>query len=253
MHHYRIVAPRKSADNPAMIVPPDTSPPAAAPSPEERLYAAIHAAIQSHRLVPGTKLKEVELAELFGVSRAVVRKALDRLAHLHLVELRPNRAALVATPTAEESRQVFHARRTLEAEIATLAAVRATAQDIAALRDNVAAEHAAYQAGDMRTGLQHSVEFHRRLAGIAGNTVLARFLDELISRMPLIVLTHRGQDAAPCTADEHTPIVDAIAARNAPLAARLAREHLAHLEREALRERPAPPASLAGVFAPASV
>jgi DNA-binding GntR family transcriptional regulator len=212
----------------------------------------LHAAIQDHRLVPGTKLKEVTLAELFGVSRAVVRKVLERLAHIRLVDLRPNRVALVATPSAEESRQIFHARRTVEAAIAALAAERASSRDIAALRQGVAAERQAYAAADVRAGLQHAIEFHRRLALIAGNRVLERFLDELISRMPLVLLTHRGPHVPACAADEHTPIVDAIAARDAARAAALVEEHLLHLEREALHERPAPPADLAAVFANAA-
>jgi DNA-binding GntR family transcriptional regulator len=222
-------------------------PPALAASPEERVYAAIHAAIQDHRLVPGTKLKELTLAELFGVSRAVVRKVLERLAHMRLVELRPNRVALVATPTEEESRQIFHARRTIESAIAALAAERAMPRDVGSLRQLVEAERTAYAANDARTGLQQSVEFHRRLAAIAGNEVLARFLEELISRMPLVLLTHRGSNAA-CAVDEHTPIVDAIAAHEAAHAAALVHEHLLHLEREAIHERPAPPADLATVF-----
>jgi DNA-binding GntR family transcriptional regulator len=239
---------QKSANNNEVSEPFDATPAITAPSPEERVYTAIHAAIQDHRLVPGTKLKELTLAELFGVSRAVVRKVLERLAHMRLVDLRPNRAALVATPTEEESRQIFHARRTIEAAIAALAAARATPRDVATLRQLVQAERTAYEANDARTGLQESIEFHRRLAAIAGNEVLARFLEELISRMPLVLLTHRGTNAAVCAVDEHSPIVDAVAARDAAHAAALVHEHLLHLEREAIHERPAPPADLASVF-----
>lgn len=242
---------QKSADNLRVTEPILNEPSAPPPSPEERVYAAIHAAIQDHRLVPGTKLKELTLAELFGVSRAVVRKVLERLAHIRLVDLRPNRVALVATPTEGESRQIFHARRTIESAIAALAAERATARDVSALRQVVQSERAAYAADDAHTGLAQSIEFHRRLADIAGNEVLARFLDELISRMPLVLLAHRGPGAATCAVDEHSPIVDAIAAHDAAQAAALTHEHLQHLERQALHERPAPPADLASVFAPA--
>lgn len=220
-------------------------------APEDRVYVAVHAAIQDRRLVPGTKLKEVTLAELFGVSRACVRKALLRLAYIHLVELRPNRVALVATPSAEESRQIFHARRAIEGAIAALAAERATPRDVAALRQIVQAERHAYTAGDAPGGLQHAVEFHRRLAAVAGNTVLERFLDELVSRMPLVLLSQRGTNAPACATEEHTPIVEAIAARDGARAAALVHEHLLHLEREAIHDRPAPPSDLARVFAPA--
>ena len=53
----------------------------------------------SQRLAPGTKLPEATLCELFGVGRSVVRKVLQKLAHDHIVQLRPNRGAIVAVPT----------------------------------------------------------------------------------------------------------------------------------------------------------
>src|SRR5512144_2209080 len=62
---------------------------------DDLVCATIHEAGLDHRLPPGTKLKEVPLAELFGVTRAVIRKSLARLAHMRLVELRPNRGAVV--------------------------------------------------------------------------------------------------------------------------------------------------------------
>ncbi|TMG94895.1 MAG: GntR family transcriptional regulator, partial [Betaproteobacteria bacterium] len=72
--------------------------PANAPS-EDEIFARIYEAVLDHRLQPGTKLKEVALADAFGVNRAVVRKVLARLSYNRLVALRPNRAAVVASPT----------------------------------------------------------------------------------------------------------------------------------------------------------
>src|SRR5690242_10004595 len=88
---------------------------------EDEIYGRIHAAVLDHRLQPGTKLKEVALAELFGAKRGVVRKVLMRLAHNRLVALRPNRGAVVASPSVEESRDLFAARRVVEAAIADVA------------------------------------------------------------------------------------------------------------------------------------
>src|SRR5439155_648601 len=53
---------------------------------EDRVFNAILDAVLDHRLAPGTKLKERELAEIFGVSRGAVRGALTRLGHSLLVE-----------------------------------------------------------------------------------------------------------------------------------------------------------------------
>ena len=55
---------------------------------------------------------------------------LQRLAHDRIVELRPNKGAVVASPTPEETRQIFEARRALEAAIMRLAVHNATAADL---------------------------------------------------------------------------------------------------------------------------
>jgi DNA-binding GntR family transcriptional regulator len=216
---------------------------------EERVYAAIRQAIMDHRLTPGTKLKEVELAGLFRVSRATVRGALARLAHVHLVELRPNRGAIIPTPTAAESREVFEARRAIECAIAGKVAATATRKDVAGLRDRVAAEEAAYARGNDRGGLGLSIEFHRHLAGLAGNAVLTRFLDEIVFRTPLIALTHRGHAPSTCGVDDHLALVAAIAANDPDRAVTVMRAHVDHLERELNLHRAEPPRTLSEIFA----
>lgn len=212
------------------------------------MFDAIRDAIFEHRLAPGTKLKEVSLAELFGVSRGTVRGALARLGHLRLVELRPNRGAVVATPSFEESRQVFEARKAVEEAIVAKVARSGSARVVAMLRDWVATEEAAYARGDERGGLRLSVDFHRRLAELAGNAVLSRYLDELVSRTPLIALAHRGRAPTPCGCDDHIALVDAIAARDEQRAVAVMREHIDHLERALNLRQPEPPRSLAEVF-----
>jgi DNA-binding GntR family transcriptional regulator len=216
---------------------------------EERVYTAIRQAIMDHRLTPGTKLKEVALAELFAVSRATVRAALARLAHAQLVELRPNRGAIIPTPSAAESREVFEARRAIECAIAAKVAATASRKDVAALREWIATEAAAYARGDDRDGLRRSIEFHRRLATLAGNAVLTRFLDELVYRTPLIALTHRGHAPSTCGVDDHLALVDAIAAHEPERAVIVMREHIEALERELNLHRPEPPKTLAEIFA----
>lgn len=228
--------------------------PAAAPivtdaAPEARVHAAIHEAILDHRLTPGTKLKELQMAEIFGVSRATVRTALARLAHVHLVELRPNRGAVVASPSPEESRDVFEARRAIECAIVALAAGNATKKTTDALRAHVAAEQSAYDRNDQRAGLRLSIEFHRRLAAAAGNAVLARYLDELVSRTPLIVLMHRGPTHSTCSCDDHIALVEALTVGDGERAATIMRHHLDELEGQLNLQRPEPPRSLHEVFA----
>ena len=194
---------------------------------DDRIYATIHEAVLDHRLPPGTKLKEVALADLFGVSRAAIRKALARLAHTRLVDLRPNRGAVVSNPTVEESRDLFGARAAIEAATVKTLAGKLTRDQLRELRASVRSELDAYQRGDTREGLRLSVEFHRMLARMAGNGVLAEFLDQLVSRTPLVVLAYQGPDAEnTCSTDEHTQLLDALAAGDASRAANIMSAHL---------------------------
>ena len=98
------------------------------------VYAGLRDAIVSHRLAPGTKLPEDELASIYSVSRAVIRAALQALSHDRLVRLEPNRGAFVAQPTRQEAREVFEARALIEPRVAALAADVAKPADTKRLR-----------------------------------------------------------------------------------------------------------------------
>jgi DNA-binding GntR family transcriptional regulator len=177
----------------------------------------------------------------------VVRKVLQRLAHEHIVQLRPNRGAIVAVPTAQDVQQIFEARRTLESAIVTLVAERATAADLDTLRAQLAQEDRALQAPALAATSQPAwarlaSSFHLRLAELARNPLLQRYLVETVTRCSLIVALHEAPGHAACEHDEHASIVDCIARGDAPGAVRLMDQHLRDLEHHlALTERPQHP------------
>lgn len=198
---------------------------------ESRIYRAVFDSVMGQRLPPGTKLPEASLCELFGASRALVRKVLQRLAHDHIVQLRPNRGAIVAVPTADETRQIFEARRALEAAIVTLVCERASAADLALLREQLQQEHEALHRTGQPAWARLASTFHLRLAELAKNPILQRMLVETVSRCSLIVALHEPPGNAPCEHDEHARLVDFIAAGDAAGAVRLMDDHLRDLER----------------------
>src|SRR2546430_4386808 len=198
---------------------------------EDEIYHRIYGAVLDHRLQPGTKLKEVALAEVFRVNRNVIRKVLMRLAYNRLVALRPNRGAVVASPSIEESRDLFAARRAVEAAIVDAVTGKITPPEAKALRALTATERDAYRRGELRKSLKLSLKFHQQLAAIAGNGVLAEFLDQLIARTPLVVLAYRGRGTdTKCSIDEHSQIVDAIVRGDAAGAVAAMTSHLQGLE-----------------------
>jgi len=198
---------------------------------EQRIYDSVFDSVMSQRLPPGTKLPEASLCELFDVNRSIVRKVLQRLAHDHIVELRPNKGAVVASPTPEETRQIFEARRGLECVIVQLAAQHAQPGDIKDLRERMHREHEAMHRFDQPAWSRLASSFHLRLAQLACNPILERYLVELLSRCSLIVALYEAPGNASCEHDEHQALVDCIARRDGDGAARLMDQHLLALER----------------------
>lgn len=229
-------------------------------SPDERVYCAIYNAVQAHRLAPGVKLKEVELTQLFKVSRTSVRNALLRLSHKGLVELAPNRGAVVAQLSIEDCRQLFEARRAVEGTIVEVLASTRTPAVVTELRALVESQRLAFAAGDKLQGHRIAFDFHRRLAQISHNRILAQFVDDLLSRMPLVILTMgasrtsgEGDDAGHA---DHAELVEAIAAGRADEARRILVDHLQHLEAALVERREGKTRTLAemlGVSAPIQI
>jgi DNA-binding GntR family transcriptional regulator len=215
---------------------------------EERIFNAIVDAIFDHRLAPGTRLGERELAEIFATSRGTVRGALTRLGHSLLVELRPNRGAIIANPSPAETHELFEARRIVEAAMVERLAKALRPKQVAELRSFVAEESRAYARGDDKDGKRRSIRFHKLLSELAGNATLDRFLEQLICRTPLLALARTGR-AAYCGAAEHRAIVEALARRDPADAVRCMVKHLDNIERQlAVNESPRAPATLAAAL-----
>ncbi len=197
---------------------------------DEKIYNSVLKAVVNQRLPPGTKLTEASLCEAFSVSRTIVRKAIQRLAHDHILELRPNRGAIIAQPTPQETREIFAARRAIEAALVPLAVKNATRSNILRLRQIVRDEHAAFHDGDYAKWIRLGGEFHVLIAESAGNAVLIRFLRELVSRCSLIIALYQAPGKTSFPNDEHEKLIDAIATGNSALAVKLMEQHLLDIE-----------------------
>jgi len=197
---------------------------------DERVHLDLYKAIIDHRIAPGMPLQEDALAQAFDVSRTVIRKALQRLAHERLVELVPNKGAFVAKPSAEEARHVFEARHALERVLVERAIEAGSDRDIASLVETARQEKKAAEKGDKEERVKLSGAFHLQLARIGGNPVLTGFLTELVSRTSLIIALYESPGAVPCSHSEHLEIATAIRQRNRARAVQYMNHHLQHIE-----------------------
>lgn len=193
------------------------------------IASRIEKAILDHRLSPGVKLTEDELASIYGVGRTIVRGALQALTHRGLVETQRNRGAFVAKPSIREAREVFEARALLEPRTARSAAERARPSDVRLLHRHIKQEHAAMDAGDTGRAVYLSGEFHVAIARIANQTTIESFVYELIARSSLIIALYWRRRDALCESHAHHALIDAIADGNGQLAEELMTSHLVDL------------------------
>lgn len=218
----------------------------AAPAPAmaaDRVVDAIYAAVMDHRLAPGTRLREEELAQTFSVSRTSVRQALHRLAQDGVVLLRPNRGAQVPEPTRQDGEHVFDARRVVECEVARRLAGTLDKVQLAELKRLVEAESRAHRAGDRSKAIRLSGEFHRRLAQMSGNPIFVRMLDELLPTTSLLMALYKAPGEPMCVAHSHLQMLTVLSDGSAASAATEMRRHLNEIERSLARPaaRTAPP------------
>lgn len=185
-----------------------------AESPETAIYNKIHKAIAERRLLPGSRLVEDQLAEVFGVSRMRIRWVLQSLARDKVVTLHRNRGACVAEPTVKEAKEVFAARRLIEGALARDVVRAVDDKALKKLRAHIKKEITAEKSHDRAMELRTSHEFHTLLAEIVGNGVITDFLRELMARSALITAIFERPDVSVCSHFTHGRLIELIEKRD---------------------------------------
>lgn len=214
----------------------------------ERVYQGIYDAVLNGRLAPGEWLREEELAASFGVSRTVVRQALQRLAQHQVLELIHNRGARVPMPELADAAHVFEARRVAECEIARRLGGALKPRQLQELRALVRQEEAAQTAGDVAAAVGISGTFHQALARMHGNPVLERLLDSLLPTTSVLMARFAASGQPVCVAHRHVELIAALERGSAPAAAEM-KQHLRELEKSLTQGQAAPARPLRDVFA----
>jgi len=191
----------------------------------DSVYAGLRRAIIEQALMPGDKLTEDVIGDRFGVSRTIVRTALARLHAEGLVDMQPNKGATIAQPSLSEAQDVFETRMCLERQVLVRLAKKITEKDIERLQQHVALETKA-NAHDGPAAIRLAGEFHILLASLSGNGVLARYVDEVVSRCSLILALYSRPHSSDCSINEHQQIIDALRAGNSQAAIDAMDHHL---------------------------
>ena len=153
-------------------------------------YEMIRDAIVRGDIAPGTSVRNADLAERLGLSRAPVREALARLADEGLVETKPQSYTRVTPLVLHEARDAAGVVRAMH-ELAARTAVPLLARaDIAAMRRANGRFAAATRASDIDAALDADDELHGVLVRVCGNRALAATIERYT---PLIRRLERRQ------------------------------------------------------------
>jgi len=176
-------------------------------SEESTIYARIHAAIVERRILPGVRLVEDQLAEVFDVSRMRIRSVLQSLARDKVVTLHRNRGAVVAYPSVREAKEVFAARRLIEVALAPDIVEKADPKALQRLKMHVKREKQGEGKPNRALELKTSHDFHSLLAEVTGNRVVVEFLRELMTQSLLITAIYERPDVSSCSHQAHAQLI----------------------------------------------
>lgn len=178
-------------------------------------------------LEPGEKVREKLLTEQFGVSRTPLREALKVLAAEGLLDLIPNRGAVITKQSDAELEDVFRVLAVLEGLAGELAAVNASDGEIANVVAMTADLRKSYENSDRPTYFRINQGIHKAILAAANSDSLTRSHELVAFRV------QRARYQANLTPDrwrsaveEHEAIADALAQRDAKRTSELMRAHL---------------------------
>ena len=189
---------------------------------------------------PGQKIPgEMELTQMFGVSRVSIRQALHQLAGMGVLDIRQGEGTFVATDiphqyfdsllsmimvTDHDILEVLEMRMIIETESIRLATVRASKKDLADLRGLLENMHAT--ANDLKKYTAYDLEFHLKIAAASQNSLILKLLTLIQDVLSLAIRETNPTLGYKTGVYFHSLTLDAMEARNAEAAAGYMRQQL---------------------------
>ena len=195
---------------------------------EEQVTATLESEILTGTLASGTALTEQSLSKRLGVSRTPIRAALHTLAEEGLIDLVPNRGAVVVGVTREDLIDIYKIRMRLEGLASALAAERISREDLATLRESVELAEFYISKNDTEHLKELDTQFHAIIYRASGNRMLNKTLSELHRN----IISYRKMSLSvpgrlERSVGEHREILKAIEAGDAERADSLTCAHVA--------------------------
>ena len=194
---------------------------------KDRVFDQLEEEILAGKLKSGTPLTELALCKRLGVSRTPIRGALQRLADEGLVDMLPNRGAVVLGVSENDLIDIYTIRMRLEGLAAALAAERMNDEDRARISESVELAEFYKERGDIEQLKELDTEFHKIIYRASGNRMLGSMLENMHKsiktyRKISLSVTERNRDSL----KEHKEILGAILRCDSDEADRLTSAHI---------------------------
>ncbi|SNT29917.1 transcriptional regulator, GntR family [Noviherbaspirillum humi] len=178
-------------------------------------------------LVPGTRLNERVLCEQLGISRTPLREAFKTLAVEGLIDLLPNRGAVVAEMSTADIEQTFEVMGALEGLSGQLACQRITAEELAEIRALHFEMLAAHARRDLSAYYRVNLAIHARINAAAANAVLTETYKQINARIQsLRFRSNFNQEKWDAAVKEHDAMLAALEKRDGEALRQLLHQHL---------------------------
>ena len=204
---------------------------------DQHIYNAIVDAIMNRQIGPGTRLVEAPLCKAFGVTRGVLRRVFVKLAHDRVIEIQPNRGAVVPEHDFHETEAIFEARSMLEIGTVKKLARKHQQLDFSELKALIKKEEQVRSAGNLKEWIKLSGDFHIRLCEANHNPIVTGYLHTLIARTSLLIGMYETKPNH-CSVEEHYAILEAIELGDEQKAIKLMDAHLGEYARTFLDDQP---------------
>lgn len=194
---------------------------------EEKVYLLLEESILTGEYRRGDSLTEMSLSKKLGVSRTPIRSALHRLYEEGLIEISPNRGAVVVGVNGDDLADAYKIRMRLEGLASSMAAERMDEESLKKLGETVELAEFYLGKGDVDKLKQLDTDFHVIIYKASGNRMLCKILTELhrnirsYRRMSLGVPGRLERSI-----EEHKSILEAIRSGDADLADKLTSLHI---------------------------
>ena len=200
---------------------------------KDQVYWSLRDAVAEIDIYSGeqpARLDERRLADSLGVSRTPVREAISRLEQAGLVRNIPRRGTFVVRKTKEEILEIIYAWASIESMAARLATLRASDQEISALRKIWDKGSPDAKGAPIDEYSRTNIQFHQAIVSLAHSPLLSDLADTLFIHMRAIrSRTIQDDDRAQRSIIDHARIIEALEKRKTETAENLVREHALQL------------------------